>query len=133
MSLPAPIYEAGSATESDIRIGRGESQRLRLEITDKTGAILPLPGVTSSEVRIYSADGSTLLLTLAATVETPDTLGQIYADITAAESLSLPFAPDDPLQQHDLRARWAWWVSGAGSQARVVARGRINVISDLDP
>jgi hypothetical protein len=134
MALPAQILEAGAAVEQDISIGRGESPRLRLElIDDDTGAVIDTTGITANEVRIYDAQGDALLMTLAGTAESPTSTGQLYADMTAIQSATLPFTPDADTSQQDLRARFAWWVSAAGAQARVVARGRINVVSDLDP
>jgi hypothetical protein len=134
MALPAAILEAGAAAEQDISIGRGESPRLRLELIDAdTLAVIDTTGITANEVRIYDAQGDALLMTLTGSAETPSSTGQLYADMTAAESATLPFTPDADTTQQDLRARYAWWVTGAGSQARVVARGRINVVTDLDP
>jgi hypothetical protein len=131
--LPDEIIEAGAATETDIRVGRGETPRTRLQFRNKdTRAIIPTTGITACSLVVYDATGEAPLFTIAGVVVTPASTGQLTFDWSAANTNALPPpAEADDTDQSSHTARYAISVSD-GTLTRVVARGRILVLSELD-
>lgn len=133
MSMPADILEAGPPKECDIALLRGDSQRIRATIRRKdTRAPIDLAGVTAVSLIFYDVAGKGILQTIAGQIASPTTLGQVFIDLTPAETAALPFLPPtDTSDQANISALWTLAVI-ATDDRKTVGRGRVLVISPTD-
>lgn len=133
MPLDPTILEAGAPTEADISLTRGDTPRIRGDVwNDTTRTKIPITGAVPT-LEITDADGTTVLLTIIGTVEAAPDDHQYFFDLSAAQTIALPFLPDvsDPAQQRAISARFRVILT-AGTQVRTIAAGRILVCSGLD-